>query len=234
MSRLPILMYHNVTVDSEKATGLTISTEKLEKQFKYLIARGYKTYHFSEWDQMAIKKEKSIILTFDDVTLNQLEYAVPLLEKYNLKATFFIPFAYVGRTDEWNEGVERLMNLEQLKRLGKNIELGYHSFYHRPYAKLSAAEITDDFNKCIAFCTANELSVFPVLAYPYGSFPKKEPLKTPFFEQIKEEGMLFALRIGNKVNKIPTSSPYELKRIDVKGEESLWNFKLKLRFGKLF
>lgn len=234
MNRLPILMYHNVTADSKKGIGLTISTEMLEKQFQYLVTSGYKTYHFSEWDQMMTNNEKAVIITFDDVTINQLKYAVPLLEKYNLKSTFFIPFAYVGKTDAWNEGKEQLMNIEQLKGLDERIELGYHSFYHRPYAQLNSNEITEDFKECHTFCKTNELKVFPVLAYPYGNFPKKEPLKSPFFEQMKREGMLFALRIGNKVNKLPTSSPYELKRIDVKGEESLWHFKLKLRFGKLF
>lgn len=111
MRKLPILMYHNVTADSTKSVGLTISTAMLEQQFQYLVARGYKTVHFKEW---------------------------------------------------------------------------------------------------------------------------KEPLKTPFFAQMKKEGMLFALRIGNKVNKSLTSKPYELNRLDVKGEEPLWKFKLKLRFGKLF
>lgn len=234
MSRLPILMYHNVTANPEKSIGLTISAEKLEKQFQYLVAKGFNTYHFSEWNELINRSGKSVIITFDDVTLNQLEYAVPLLEKYNLKATFFIPFAYVGKTDEWNKGAEPIMNVEQLKDLSKNIELGYHSFYHRAYAKMTSAEITEDFDKCKAFCKENKLEVSPVLAYPYGSFPKKEPLKTPFFQQMKEEGILFALRIGNKINTIPTLNRYELNRIDVKGEESLFLFKFKLRFGKLF
>ena len=173
-------MYHNVTASSEKSAGLTISTEKLEQQFQHLVTKGYKTYHFSEWDSLTNKAEKSAIITFDDVTLNQLEYAVPLLEKYNLKATFFIPFAYVGKTDEWNKGAEPLMTIEQLKSLSKNIELGYHSFYHRPYAKLNSAEITEDFDMCKAFCKENQLDVFPVLAYPYGNFPKKNLLKHRF------------------------------------------------------
>lgn len=234
MRKLPILMYHNVTADSTKSVGLTISTAMLEQQFQYLVARGYKTVHFKEWKELESEKDKVVILTFDDVTVNQLEYAVPLLEKYNLKATFFIPFAYVGKTDEWNKGTEPLMNIEQLKGLDTRIELGYHSFYHRPYAKLSPEEISEDFKLCKAFCVENQLEVFPVLAYPYGNFPKKEPLKTTFFTQMKKEGMLFALRIGNKVNKSLTSNPYELNRLDVKGEEPLWKFKLKLRFGKLF
>lgn len=234
MSRLPILMYHNVTAEPEKASGLTIAVTMLEKQLQYLADKGYKTYHFEEWERIDRKNGKPVIITFDDVTLNQLELALPLLEKYDQKATFFVPFAYVGKTDVWNTGLQPIMNIEQLKGLSGRIELGFHSFHHRPYAKLNSAEITEDFRECNDFCDENNLKVFPVLAYPYGSFPKKEPLKSQFFAQIKQEGMLFALRIGNRINTWPTSNPYELNRLDIKGEDSFSRFKLKLRFGKLF
>lgn len=234
MGRLPILMYHNVTEDPKKSSGLTISKAMLEQQFQYLIGQGYTTLHFEDLDNLGATTGKAVIITFDDVTLNQLEFAVPLLEKYDLKAIFFIPFAYVGKTDVWNKGHEQLMTIGQLKSLNGRIELGYHSFYHRPYARLNAAEITEDFDECRAYCAEHHLKVFPVLAYPFGSFPRKKPFKPAFFSQLKKEGMLYAVRIGNKVNTWPTNSPYELNRLDIKGEEPLWRFKLKLRIGKLF
>jgi peptidoglycan/xylan/chitin deacetylase (PgdA/CDA1 family) len=43
------------------------------------------------------------VLTFDDVTENQL-LCLSFTEKYNLKATFFIPFQYIGKADLWNQG----------------------------------------------------------------------------------------------------------------------------------
>jgi peptidoglycan/xylan/chitin deacetylase (PgdA/CDA1 family) len=48
---------------------------------------------------------KSVVLTFDDVTENQL-LCLSFTEKYNLKATFFIPFQYIGKADLWNQGKE--------------------------------------------------------------------------------------------------------------------------------
>ena len=42
-----------------------------------------------------------------------------------------------------------------------------------------------------------------------------------------------AFRIGNRVNKFPFKNKYEIQRIDIKGQDSLLKFKLKLRFGKL-
>src|SRR4051812_46532559 len=114
MSRLPILMYHNICLSNNESNKLTISIENLEKQLEYLKENNYKTFHFSELENLQTIPKKSIILTFDDVTENQLLYAVPLLEKFDFKASFFIPFSYIGKTDLWNEGSEKIMSIEQL------------------------------------------------------------------------------------------------------------------------
>jgi len=232
MTRLPILMYHNVSED-KNSKGLTIFRDKLEEQFAYLNEKGYTTYHFSELENKASINPKSVIITFDDVTVNQLVYAVPLLEKYNLKATFFIPFEYIGNVDLWNSGKENIMSIEQLKALDGKVELGLHSFAHKRYATLTKEEINDDFSKCFEIIEQNELKVYNALAYPYGNYPKKEPNKSKFIAVLKQNNVKAGLRIGNKINKFPFKNPYEIMRIDVKGEDSLLKFKLKLRFGKL-
>jgi len=232
MTRLPILMYHNVSND-KNSNGLTIFTDKLEEQFHYLKDKGYTTYHFSELENRTSINPKSVIITFDDVTENQLVYAVPLLEKYNLKATFFIPFAYIGNVDSWNSGKEKIMSIEQLKQLDSRVELGLHSFAHKRYASLTEAEINADFSKCFEIIEQNALKVYNALAYPYGNYPKKEPNKSMFTTLLQQNNVKAGLRIGNRINKFPFKNPYEIMRIDIKGEDSMLKFKLKLRFGKL-
>lgn len=88
MSKLPILMYHNVVVDEAKSLNLSISISKLESQLKFLHDNNYTTFHFKDLENLNELPSKSIIITFDDVTECQLLYAVPLLEKYQLKACF--------------------------------------------------------------------------------------------------------------------------------------------------
>ncbi len=237
MSRLPILMYHNVSESHADSKGLTISTTNLEQQFEYLKKAGYKTFHFSElqdFDAQNPLPAKSVILTFDDVYVNQDTYAYPLLKTYDLKATFFIPFKFVDGVDSWNVGSEKIMSTQQLKSLDDAIiELGLHSFDHLNYSEMALADIESDFQKCKDFIKRHRLPVHNVLAYPFGKYPKKDPEKKDFFKTLHDHQMGYGLRIGNRVNRFPFKNNYEIQRIDIKGEDSLLTFKLKLRFGKL-
>ena len=83
-------MYHDVSLSMSEA--LTISVEKLEEQFSYLAEKGYQTYHFKELMNLNIlQSKKNIVITFDDGYVSQLKLVLPLLNKYKLKATFFVP-----------------------------------------------------------------------------------------------------------------------------------------------
>jgi peptidoglycan/xylan/chitin deacetylase (PgdA/CDA1 family) len=234
MAKLPILMYHHVT--AEKGKGLTISVENLEKQFKHLAENGYKTYHFKELVKLkSLPKTKNIIITFDDGYVSQMELALPLLKKYKLKATFFVPLDFLGKTDTWNTSSLKIMTAEQLKNLDpKIVELGFHSFYHKKYTELSNAEIEADTRRCLEFVSENELNFSPVLAYPYGKFPKEKKLNEIFKKILSQNGIEYGLRIGNRINSFPFKKPFEIQRIDVKGEFSMLKFRQKIRFGKFF
>lgn len=234
MAKLPILMYHHVT--TEKGKGLTISIENLEKQFKHLAENGYKTYHFKELSKLkTLPNAKNIIITFDDGYVSQMELALPLLKKYKLKATFFVPLNFLGETDTWNTSSLKIMTAEQLKNLDpKIVELGFHSFYHKKYTELSNAEIEADTRRCLEFVSENELNFSPVLAYPYGKFPKEKKRNEIFKKILSQNGIEYGLRIGNRINTFPFKKPFEIQRIDVKGEFSMLKFRQKIRFGKFF
>lgn len=227
-------MYHNVIKAKVSKTKLDIPIDLFEKQLQYLSNKGYTTYHFSELDKMNNIHPKSIIITFDDVALNQLELAIPLLEKYRLKATFFIPFHYIGKTADWYDNSIKIMNLNELKSLNNDlIEFGNHSYYHRAYTSLSSDEIQDDLILSHRFCIEHDLKVSNILAYPYGSFPKKDPLKGDFFSQLEKNNIKYGLRIGNRINKYPFKNPFEINRIEVKGDRGMFRFKYMLKVGKL-
>lgn len=237
MAKLPILMYHNICLENTNSKGLTISKDKLESHFKVLKAQGYTPLHFSEiqsFSLSSIKPKKPVIITFDDVFETQFEWAYPLLKQYQMKASFFIPFSYVGGHDDWNDGHHKIMSIGQLKALDRDIvELGLHSFMHRPFDQMTPEEIELDFKECRKFIQKNNLDVNNILAYPYGKFPRSSTKKQQFFNLLTKHHIAYGLRIGNRLNSLPLKSIYELNRLDIKGEMSLGAFKRKITYGKL-
>jgi peptidoglycan/xylan/chitin deacetylase (PgdA/CDA1 family) len=238
MPKLPVLMYHSVSRNLQESQGLTISVSKLEEQFSYLKENGYHSLHFK--DLQDIKgpvdfPKKAVIITFDDVYVNQLELAYPLLKKHGLKACFYVPFKYVNGTDSWNTDDEKIMSVEQLKSLDSEVvELGLHSFSHKKYDEMTLEDIQADFDLCKEFIVKNKLEVHNTLAYPYGKYPRKDVEKQTFFNVLHQNQIAYGLRIGNRVNRFPFKNNYEIQRLDIKGEMSLVTFKRKLKFGKLF
>jgi peptidoglycan/xylan/chitin deacetylase (PgdA/CDA1 family) len=126
------------------------------------------------------------------------------------------------------------MTIEELKSLDNEIiELGHHSYFHKKYSELSNEEIQGDFDKSFKFISDNNLKVYPALAYPYGNYPKKGSQKAIFFNLLEKNNIKMAFRIGNRLNQIPIKNRFEMQRIDIKGQDSLFTFKWKLRLGKL-
>jgi peptidoglycan/xylan/chitin deacetylase (PgdA/CDA1 family) len=238
MPKLPVLMYHSVSANLQKSLDLTIAISKLEEQFAYLKEKGYQSLHFKDLQTLTKSADfpkKAVIITFDDVYVNQLELAYPLLKKFGLKACFYIPFKFVNGTDSWNTGDEKIMSVAQLHSLDSNIvELGLHSFSHKKYDEMTAEEIQVDFDLCKQFIVENNLEVHNTLAYPYGKFPRKGVEQQTFFDLLRQNQIAYGLRIGNRVNSFPFKNNYEIQRLDIKGEDSLATFKRKLKIGKLF
>ena len=127
------------------------------------------------------------------------------------------------------------MSVAQIKSLNdKIVELGYHSYAHQNYkTQMSIEDVHEDFNKCHEFINKHQIKVNNVLAYPYGKYPRKAYNKSNFFNELQAQNIIYGLRIGNRVNRFPFKNNYEVQRIDIKGEDDLKKFKLKLKYGKL-
>lgn len=97
-TRVPIFMYHQIGNPPKGASkfiaGLYITPEQFEEQMAYLVKNNYKTIGSLELYNLLKKggnpTQKTVMLTFDDGTYGQYEYAFPILKKYGLTATFYI------------------------------------------------------------------------------------------------------------------------------------------------
>jgi len=234
---LPVLMYHKIL--QAHPDGLTVTADQFDHQLMYLKEKGYQTIHFKALKNLirdgAPLPKKTIILTFDDAYLNFFEQALPLLNKYNFTATVFVPVAFMGKTNIWDQGSDLLMTADKLKQLAMQhgIEIALHSFLHKNYGDLAISDMEEDLNNCRQTLEFYGVPYSKVLAYPYGGYPKRDPeLKGQMISLFKQFGLDFALRIGNQINPWPIYQPFEIKRIDIKGTDSFFIFRTKLTKGR--
>ena len=232
---IPVLMYHKVwpgVTDS-----LTITPEDMRQQWDLLKKEGYYTVSLPEYLDIATGEKsytgKPLLLTFDDGYLNNQVYVYPLLKEFGWQGTFFIianTLSGVTATDTGGPG--QLMALEQLKRLDPAIvQLAMHGYAHENMGNATLAETQEALQLSLNAFESSGLAWHRVLAYPYGAMPGKH------FPQLKrimaEMGIKAAFRIGNKVSEVPAPDMYELKRIDIKGTDTVADFKIKIKKGKL-
>lgn len=225
-NRLTILMYHQIKPESNDP--LTVTLDSIEQQFRTIREKGYDSLFFKDLETANYRKP--LIITFDDGYANNAEFLPALLEKYNLKATIFIPTQLV------QNGYEEyhLMSFEQVKELNpERFEIGLHSHKHINYRYISPEEAERDIRQNIDILDRYGIPHSKVFAYPFGKMPKNVADKDALHKIFQKLDIRYAVRIGNKINPFPTEQKYELCRVDIRGNDSLFRFKMKLIFGKL-
>ena len=98
-----MLMYHMVSAHRPGArfNGLRVRPERFEAQLAWLKRKGWQFFTVSElWERWDTLPDKSVAITFDDGYADNLHNALPLLEKYDAKATIYM---VVDRPDrDWS------------------------------------------------------------------------------------------------------------------------------------
>ena len=230
-------MYHKLS--EGYADGLTTPADTFEKQLQWIRHKGYQTISFQELkaseETGKALPEKSLIITFDDAYENFLTLGFHLLQRFGMKATLFVPVAFMGKTNTWDRGSDPILDPDQIKKIQDDgtIEIGIHSFLHRSYSELAIEDMKEDLENCFHTMEHHHIRTSRVLAYPYGGYPKKDPeLKQQMKGLFVNMDLWYAVRIGNRINPLPVKDRYEIKRIDIKGTDTIRTFKTKLKRGR--
>ncbi|TAN02316.1 MAG: hypothetical protein EPN39_00025 [Chitinophagaceae bacterium] len=123
-----ILMYHRIGSHVTDPWEIFVNEENFRQQVAYL-KKSFNVCSFSSLEetlQQKRGKKKNIFITFDDGCLDNFETAMPILRKYSLPATFFIPTVIFGsQSIFWweildlffwrNEGLPETIQLEYSK-----------------------------------------------------------------------------------------------------------------------
>lgn len=119
--RTIVLMYHRVDRNAIDPWNLTVSPENFEGHLQFLKKTGLvKPLNSLKNDFLSGNILKpAIVITFDDGYVDNYLNAKPLLEKYNLPATFFISNKHFGTEKEfwWDELAHMVLETTRLPKL---------------------------------------------------------------------------------------------------------------------
>jgi peptidoglycan/xylan/chitin deacetylase (PgdA/CDA1 family) len=166
---VPILMYHRVVPRQPGETPIqrryTVEPGILDMQLDYLQGHGYTVVSLGQLadhllDGMPLPR-KPVVLTFDDGWAGQFTYALPVLKKHGVTATFFVTTDFLGHRG--------FMSWAQLRELDDGgMTVASHTRTHPFLTKLSdenlRAEIAGSKRTLENFLG----KPVPYFAYPFG------------------------------------------------------------------
>jgi peptidoglycan/xylan/chitin deacetylase (PgdA/CDA1 family) len=115
-----VLMYHRIANVETDPWQLSVSAENFEQQLQVLKNK-FEILGLDEFiGQVANKKirSNSVLLTFDDAYADNYLCAMPLLEKYQCPATFFVPTDFIIHQSQfwWDELENYILRSNQLPK----------------------------------------------------------------------------------------------------------------------
>ena len=225
---LTILMYHNTLAKGKKQSVYCINQDSLRKDFEYLKTNGYNVISCKSLiecvDNGAPLPDKAVILTFDDGYLNNMTYALPLLEEYGYSGVFSVVGDYTAYDKNGKGGGDFIyFGWDDIAEVSKNsnVEIGLHSYsMHNTRPRLGVSQLksesdeiykqvfADDTQKLVE--KLDELGVSSnIYAYPYGKYTKISE------SVLKDKGVVMTLTCNEGINHIyGRRSLYLLKRIN--------------------
>jgi peptidoglycan/xylan/chitin deacetylase (PgdA/CDA1 family) len=98
----PVLVYHRVhPAPGREAARGAVHAATFERQMRFLADGGYATLTAGEvlglLDEGRVAPPRAVALTFDDATADHWSWVFPVLARWGIKATFFVP---TGRVEE--------------------------------------------------------------------------------------------------------------------------------------
>lgn len=170
--KIPIVMYHYVEYltdpNDTKRKSLSINPYVLEAELRALVSSGYKTVFVREVPQIISGTipytKKNIVLTFDDGYSDFYTTVLPLLRKYNVKATVYVINHYIGRT-----GFLSQRQLEEIRDSGL-VEIGAHTLDHAYLKDMDDKSAYQQMKMSKADLEKRLGISVQTVAYPYGAF----------------------------------------------------------------
>jgi peptidoglycan/xylan/chitin deacetylase (PgdA/CDA1 family) len=227
-------MYHVIGAPRSAAEHrLCCPPERFSQQMKSLSEGGWHVIPLSEYVDATTRNlpvpPRSAVITFDDGTACTHELALPVLKRFSFPATVFVVSGLIGGRNEWMTRLgrpeRRMLTAAQLRELDREgVTIGSHTVSHVRLAGLDPVRLGAELAE--SRLQLEDALGKPVVhfAFPYGS---RDAAAT---RAVREAGYESACTTQAGLN-LPGVDPFALHRTEIMGDDSLLQFKLKLRIG---
>ena len=240
-SKIPVITFHR-TVDHEsklkyfKDSEWVNDASVMDEELKYLYENGWKSISLDEfycwYNKDCEFEEKTFVMTIDDGDSEAYYVVLPILKKYNYKATLFSIGKYIPEvTEPLEEPTRKKLGYDIIKKLREEKSLlqveshtyDFHSELKNGKGVVSSKtkdEIIEDFKN-------NEKYGFKYLAYPFGYYDQKY---LEVISQYSDIRMAFIFKKQGYATRL--SNRYEIPRIKINSFMNLNDFKKWFDYAK--
>jgi len=219
---LRVLMYHKV--NDVDGNPVTVAPALFDEQMAQLRELGYRAVSLDDvlahYLEGAPLPAGAVLITFDDGYLDNLENAVPILERHGYPAVLFVPIGYLEERrplphDEHlaSRGiVNRTLDWAQLAELeASGVRVESHGIGHRPLADLEVDEAAREITLSKLRLEARLGRPVRAFAYVKGSEAHYRPVHLSL---LKQAGYDLAFTSISGANG-PDTDPLQLHRYNV-------------------
>ncbi|MGW3987858.1 polysaccharide deacetylase family protein [Streptomyces sp. NPDC004830] len=222
-ARVPILMYHAVATDPNRATrALSVTPEAFAEQMAVLADRGLTPLTTAGlaacWRSGRPLPGRPVLVTFDDGYEGVHRHALPALAKHGFPATLFVATGWLRGPYDTGGGLDTMLDWDQVRALASaGLEIGGHSHSHPQLDQVSEATLRFELIHCKEILS-DQLGAVPAsFAYPYGYSTRRVR------QVVRETGYAQALAVGNGLAR-RAQGPYALRRVTVRRDTGIEEF----------
>ena len=135
---VPILVYHDIMVESNERLNLT--TQEFSEQMKFLKDEEYSVITIDQlldaWQNGSELPKNPVVITFDGGYIGVFERAFPILQEYQYPATIFVAANPIGTN-------KRYMNWDQVREMQASglIDIESNTSNRRAVTKLGSKSV---------------------------------------------------------------------------------------------
>lgn len=181
-----ILLYHSVSKDAAE-TSYSVSRHDFEDQMAFLHAH-FKVVRLCDLAQIMQPEPSNTniaVVTFDDGCIDNYEVALPVLERFDIKATFFIIAGRIGQSFQtsslWKTRLMEKVHIQELHSLGH--EIGAHTMSHVKLTQIPIEKVREEVQRSkqwLEDLIGHEVSSFAYPAGKYNNHVKQEVAQAGF------------------------------------------------------